>query len=58
MSYKKVTTLNNIAPSCIGNMDETAIWYDMPGATTIAVKGTNSAPLLMKSSALLCALQL
>ena len=22
-------------------MDETAIWYNMPGATTIAVKGTH-----------------
>ncbi|KAL5473346.1 hypothetical protein EMCRGX_G027819 [Ephydatia muelleri] len=28
------------------NMDEMAIWYDMPGAATIAVKGTNSVPLL------------
>ena len=27
-------------------MDETAIWYDMPGATTVAVKGTYSLPLL------------
>ena len=43
---KKVTTLNNIAPSCIGNIDETAIWYDMPGATTITVKRTNFVPLL------------
>ena len=43
---KTCMKLNNIAPCFIGNMDETAIWYDMPGATTVAVKGTNSVPLL------------
>ena len=30
----------------IGNMDETAIWADMPGNSTIAVRGSKSVPIL------------
>ena len=36
----------HIALSSIGNMDETAIWSDMPQRTTIAPTGTKSIPIL------------
>lgn len=31
---------------CIGNMDETAIWSDMPGFRTLAPTGVKSVPVL------------
>jgi hypothetical protein len=35
--------------SDIGNMDETAIWADMPGESTIEVRGARHVPVLSTS---------
>jgi hypothetical protein len=35
----------SFARSAIGNMDETAIWVDMPGSTAVEVVGAKSVPL-------------
>ena len=34
------------APGAIGNMDETAIWADMPGAKSVDVKGVKTVSIL------------
>ena len=36
---------HSFQPNAIGNMDETAIWLDMPGSTTVDVIGAKSVPL-------------
>ena len=36
---------HSFQPNAIGNMDETAIWLDMPGLTTVDVIGAKSVPL-------------
>ena len=38
--------LNILPPAAIANMDETAIWADMPGNTTVEKIGATSVPLL------------
>ena len=46
---KKCNTIrerHHLPQHCIGNMDETAIWADMPGNSTIAVRGSKSVPIL------------
>lgn len=35
-----------LRPSDIGNMDETAIWVDMPGNKTIDIKGVKTVPIM------------
>ena len=37
---------HHISQHCIGNMDETAIWADMPGNSTIDVRGSKSVPII------------
>ena len=37
---------HQIQRSSIGNMDETAIWADMPGNTSIDSRGVKSVPIL------------
>ena len=37
--------LNGYSRSDIANMDETAIWADMPGETTVTTKGVRSVPM-------------
>ena len=36
----------HLHPSDIGNMDETAIWADMPGQSTVEVRGARHVPIL------------
>ena len=38
--------LNILSPAAIANMDETAIWADMPGNTTVEKIGATSVSLL------------
>ena len=33
--------------SCIGNMDETPLWIDMPGDTTVKRQGMKSIPVCL-----------
>ena len=42
----KQRNLHNLAPGSIGNMDETAIWADMPGDNSVASKGAKTVPVL------------
>lgn len=35
-----------LSPSHIGNMDETAIWADMPGESTVDTRGVKHVPIL------------
>lgn len=42
----KQRNVHKLAPGCIGNMDETAIWADMPGDNSVASKGSKSVPVL------------
>ena len=37
---------HHIPQHCIGNMDDTAIWADMPGNSTIDVRGSKSVPII------------
>ena len=46
MSTRKLRMHNNYSLTAIGNMDETPLWMDMPGDTTIARTGVKSVPLL------------
>ena len=39
-------TINKLEPAVIDNMDETAIWADMPGEYTVELKGVKSVPIL------------
>ena len=43
---EKQRTVHNLQTADIGNMDETAIWADMPGDSTIDVKGVKTVPIL------------
>lgn len=46
MSTRKLRMQNNYSLTATGNMDETLLWMDMPGDTTIARTGVKSVPLL------------
>lgn len=37
--------MKNYLLSCIGNMDETPLWLDMPGDTTVTQIGERSVPI-------------
>ena len=41
MSTRKLRMQNNYSLTAIENMDETPLWMDMPGDTTIARTGVN-----------------
>ena len=45
MSTRKLRHSKNYPLSFIGNMDETPLWLDMPGETTITRPGERSVPL-------------
>ena len=45
MSTRKLRHSKNYPLSLISNMDETPLWLDMPGETTIARRGERSVPL-------------
>ena len=46
MNTRKLRIQNSYSLTAIGNMDETPLWMDMPGDTTIARTGVKSVPLL------------
>ena len=39
---RKRITRNQLPLNCIANMDETAVWADMPGNSTIEVRGAHT----------------
>ena len=45
MSTRRLRRSKNYSLSFIGNMDETPLWLDMPGGTTITRQGERSVPL-------------
>ena len=45
MNVRRHMQRSNYPFSCIGNMDETPLWMDMPGNTTVERKGTKSVPI-------------
>ena len=45
MSVRKLRHKKKYALSNIGNMDETPLWFDMPGDTTITHRGERSVPI-------------
>ena len=42
---KKQINVHNFHPLMIANMDDTPIWADMPGTTTIEQRGTCTVPI-------------
>ena len=45
MNIQRLAPMNRYDLSCIGNMDETPLWMDMPGDTTVERIGTRSVPV-------------
>ena len=45
MAIRRLRHSKNYPLGLIGNMDETPLWLDMPGATTITDSGERSVPV-------------
>lgn len=45
MTTRKLRHVNKYSLSNVENMDETPLWYDMPGETTVTHRGQRSVPI-------------